>query len=240
MNDPLLLALDAACSQARSVVLVRPMDEGPQCLVDHGGVETFSTPGNRSDSGSDDIPEALLRESRNALARDDARALEVEGRRYLIQTIAPAPRLVVIGAVHIAQKLIPMARLAGYRVQLLDPREAFASQERFPEVEIIHDWPQEIMASLALDARTAVVTLSHDAKIDEPALASALESEAFYIGALGSKRTHAKRLMRLRSRGFDDDTLARICGPIGLHLGGRSPAEIAVAILAQMTQVRYA
>ena len=238
MNDPLLRALDAACSQARSVVLVRPMEEGPQYLVDHAGVETFAAPGKRYDS--DNIPEALLRESRNALARDDARALEIEGRRYLIQTIAPAPRLVVIGAVHIAQKLIPMARLAGYRVQLLDPREAFASHERFPDVEIIHDWPQEIMASLALDARTAVVTLSHDAKIDEPALASALESEAFYIGALGSKRTHAKRLMRLRARRFDDDALARICGPIGLHLGGRSPAEIAVAILAQMTQARYA
>ena len=238
MNDPLLRALDAACSQARSVVVVRPMDEGPQYLVNDSGVETFGTPGTGSDS--DGIPDALLRESRNALARDDARALEIEGRRYLIQTIAPAPLLVVIGAVHIAQKLIPMARLAGYRVQLLDPREAFASQERFPDVEIIHDWPQEIMTSLALDARTAVVTLSHDAKIDEPALASALESKAFYIGALGSKRTHAKRLMRLRSRGFSDDTLARICGPIGLPLGGRSPAEIAVAILAQMTQIRYA
>ena len=107
-------------------------------------------------------------------------------------------------------------------------------------MEIIRDWPQEIMASLALDARTAVVTLSHDSKIDEPALKCALESEAFYIGALGSKRTQAKRLERMRTLGFDEDALARICGPVGLPLGGRSPAEIAVAILAQMTQVRYA
>ena len=237
MNDLLLQAVDTANSQARPVVLVRPMDEGPEYLLDHAGVKTFGVPGSRSDSG---IPDALLRACRDALPRDDARALEIEGRRYLIQTIAPPPRLVVIGAVHIAQKLIPMARLAGYRVQLLDPREAFASEDRFADVEIICDWPQEIMASLALDARTAVVTLSHDSKIDEPALKYALESEAFYIGALGSKRTHAKRLERMRTLGFDEDALARICGPVGLPLGGRSPAEIAVAILAQMTQVRYA
>ena len=237
MNDLLLQVVDTAGSQARPVVLVRPMDGGPEYLVDHSGVKTFGEPGSRSDS---EIPDALLRACLEALPRDDARALEIEGRRYLIQTIAPPPRLVVIGAVHIAQKLIPMARLAGYRVQLLDPREAFASEDRFADVEIICDWPQEIMSSLALDARTAVVTLSHDSKIDEPALKCALESEAFYIGALGSRRTHAKRLERMRRLGFDEDALARICGPVGLPLGGRSPAEIAVAILAQMTQVRYA
>ena len=237
MNGLLLQAVNTASLEARPVVLARPMDDGPEYLVDHSGVKTFGAPGNRLDAG---IPDALLRACRDALPRDDTRALEIENRRYLVQTIAPPPRLIVIGAVHIAQKLIPMACLAGYRVQLLDPRGAFASEERFPDVEIICDWPQEIMASLALDARTAVVTLSHDSKIDEPALKCALESEAFYIGALGSKRTHAKRLGRMRTLGFDEEALARICGPIGLPLGGRSPAEIAVAILAQITQVRYA
>lgn len=236
MNGLLLQALDRACAQARPVVLARSLEEGPQYLVDQFGAEAF---GEQDDRSNSEVPEALLQACRDALARDDAWALEIGDRRYLIQTIAPPPRLVVIGAVHIAQKLIPMAIVAGYRVQLLDPREAFASEERFPDVEIINDWPQEIMASLRLDARTAVVTLSRDSKIDEPALKCALESEAFYIGALGSKRTHAKRLTRLRSLGFDAQTLARICGPVGLPLGGRSPAEIAVAILAQMTRVRY-
>ena len=132
-----------------------------------------------------------------------------------------------------------MARLVGYDVLLLDPRPAFASAARFPNVEIINEWPQEAMPKLSLDSRSAVVTLSHDAKIDEPALRAALESEAFYIGALGSKRNHSKRLERLGAAGFDDAALARVCGPIGLPLGGRSPAEIAIAIIAQMTQARY-
>lgn len=237
MNGPLLRALNDGLSQARAVVLVRPIEEGAEFLVDGSGVTAFGT---GDDGAQETLPGGLLERCRDALARDDARAVEVEQGRYLIQTIAPPPRLIVVGAVHIAQKLIPMARLAGYRVLLLDPREAFASQDRFPDVEIIHDWPQQVMSSLAPDARTALVTLSHDSKIDEPALKCALESEAFYIGALGSRRTHSGRLARLRSLGFDDRTLERICGPIGLALGGRSPAEIAVAIIAQMTQARYA
>jgi xanthine dehydrogenase accessory factor len=145
----------------------------------------------------------------------------------------------VIGAVHIAQKLIPMAMIAGYEVQLIDPRKAFASSERFPGINIVNDWPHEVMKTLQLDSRTAVVTLSHDAKIDEPALQAALESRAFYIGALGSQKNHTKRIQRLAALGFDKKTLARIAGPIGLPLGGRSPAEIAVAILAQIIQAVY-
>ena len=219
------------------MVLLRPVESGAEFLVERSGVTAF---GATDDGDAATVPNELLEHCRDALARDDARAVEVGQVRYLIQTIAPPPRLIVVGAVHIAQKLLPMARLAGYRVLLLDPREAFATVQRFPDVEISHEWPQEAMSSLALDARTAVVTLSHDAKIDEPALKCALQSDAFYIGALGSRKNHARRLQRLAMLGFDDEALARIHGPIGLPLGGRSPAEIAVAILAQMTRSRYA
>ena len=236
MNGTLLRVLSESLSRSRAVVLVRPIERGPPFLVDQSGVTAFGTAG---DGGQPTVPDELLEYCRDALARDDARAVEVEQGRYLIQTIAPPPRLIVVGAVHIAQKLIPMAQLAGYGALLLDPREAFATEQRFPGVEINHGWPQQAMPSLAPDARTAVVTLSHDAKIDEPALKCALQSDAFYIGALGSRKNHARRLQRLAALGFDGEALARICGPVGLPLGGRSPAEIAVAILAQMTQSRY-
>ncbi len=236
MKHDVLEALVRAGSDARPVVLVRDLAAGRQFLVDEGGAHTIE--GDTRDN-VDGIHDELLRRSREALAGDGARAVEIEEQRYLIQTFSPPPRLLIVGAVHIAQQLIPMATLAGYDVLLLDPRAAFASATRFPGVDIITDWPHEVMPELSLNARSAVVTLSHDAKIDEPALQAALESEAFYIGALGSKKNHARRLERLRALGFDEQTLARICGPIGLPLGGRSPAEIAVAILAQMTQARY-
>ena len=237
MKQDVLEALVEADAQSRPVVLVRNLADGRQFLVDRDGAHTLET-GARQSLGTE-LPEALVERARDALARDGAQAADIEGERYLIQTVSPPPRLFLIGAVHIAQKLTPMARLAGYDVLLLDPRPAFASAARFPDVEIINDWPQEAMPKLSLDSRSAIVTLSHDAKIDEPALQAALESEAFYIGALGSRKNHARRLERLGAAGFDEAALARIHGPIGLPLGGRSPAEIAIAILAQMTQARY-
>ncbi|SVA75548.1 uncharacterized protein METZ01_LOCUS128402 [marine metagenome] len=181
----------------------------------------------------------MLEHATNALDKDGTQTVDFSGETYLIQTLGGSRRLLVIGAVHIAQKLIPMAMIAGYEVQLIDPRKAFASSERFPGINIVNDWPHEVMKTLQLDSRTAVVTLSHDAKIDEPALQAALESRAFYIGALGSQKNHTKRIQRLAALGFDKKTLARIAGPIGLPLGGRSPAEIAVAILAQIIQAVY-
>jgi len=237
VKQDVLAALVAADSEARAVVLVRSLVDGGQFLLDRGGA--FRLEDGARQSVDTELAAELLARSTDALARDGAQAAEIEGERYLIQTLSPPPRLLIVGAVHIAQKLIPMARLAGYDVRLLDPRAAFASAARFPDVEIINDWPHEIMPGLSLDSRSAVVTLSHDAKIDEPALKAALESDAFYVGALGSKKNHAKRLERLGASGFDDAALARIHGPIGLPLGGRSPAEIAIAILAQITQARY-
>ncbi len=229
MKRDLLERLVAAQTSNRPAVLARSLSGESQFLLDGG---TGSEP-------PDGVPAEVLREARQALKRDGARTIEVAGQRYLLQTLSPPPRLLVIGAVHIAQALIPMARVAGFDVQLIDPRAAFATPGRFPGIEIINQWPQEVMDELPLNSRTAVVTLSHDAKIDEPALKAALESAAFYIGALGSRKNHAKRLQRLGAVGFDDETLARIAGPIGLPLGGRSPAEIAVSILAQIIQSRY-
>lgn len=158
-----------------------------------------------------------------------------EAERSFLTVHNPPLRMAIVGAVHIAQALAPMARLAGYDVTVIDPRGAFASERRFPGEAISEDWPDEALDALGLDARTAVVCLTHDPKIDDPALGRALASEAFYIGALGSKRTHGKRVERLTASGVSQDALARIHAPIGLDIGAKSPAEIAVAILAQAT-----
>ena len=229
MKREMLERLVAARHKNQSVVLVRGLISGRQLLIDDMGIYGDTA----------DVPDELLQRAREALRRDGAVTVELAEERYLLQIFSSPPRLIIIGAVHIAQALIPMARIAGYKVTLIDPRTAFASSERFPDTDISNEWPGEIMQDLSLDSRTAVITLSHDAKIDEPALQAALESEAFYIGALGSKKNHAKRLKRLAEHGFSAATLARIAGPIGLPLGGRSPAEIAVSILAQIIQSRY-
>jgi len=148
----------------------------------------------------------------------------------------PPLRLAIVGAAHIAQPLFVMAGEAGYDVTVIDPREAFASAARFPGAKLVHDWPDAALAAHGLDIRTAVVTLTHDPKLDDPALRAALESPVFYIGALGSTRTHAKRVARLKEAGFPEAQIARIDAPIGLDIGSRTPAEIAVAILAQLTE----
>jgi len=156
-----------------------------------------------------------------------------EGERF-VAIHNPPLRMAVVGAVHIAQPLVAMARLAGFDPVLIDPREAFASETRFPGEVLVHDWPDEALEAFAPDHRCAVVTLSHDPKIDDPALTVALRSDAFYIGALGSTRTHAKRVERLTQAGFTPDDIARIHAPVGLDIGGKSPSEIAVSIMAQI------
>lgn len=168
---------------------------------------------------------------------DKSRTIELEdGRKLFLHAYNPALRMVIVGAVHIAQPLSRMASLAGYDVTIVDPRTHFASADRFPGLSLNHDWPDEALAALAPDARSAIVTLTHDPKMDDPALSTALRSPAFYIGALGSTRTHAKRVERLQADGFSETDLARINGPVGLNIGAKSPAEIAIAILAQITE----
>lgn len=167
--------------------------------------------------------------------RTDTSGIEEDGRTF-VAVHNPPLRMVIVGAVHIAQHLVPMARACGYRPVLIDPRPAFGSQARFPDETILDDWPDEALRALRIDARTAVVTLTHDPKLDDPAIVTVLESEAFYLGCLGSTRTHAKRVARLKEVGFTDEEIGRIHAPVGLDLGGRQPAEIAVSIMAEVTQ----
>jgi len=187
-------------------------------------------------AGDLDLDADALAAVRAAVRADRSTTLEAGAKGVFVNVFNPPLRLVVVGAVHIAQALVPMAALAGYAVTVVDPRRAFATDERFPGVTISEDWPDEALDRLAPDPRTAVVTLTHDPKLDDPALIVALASPAFYIGALGSTRTHAKRLERLAAEGVEASAFARIHGPAGLPLGARSPAEIAVSIVAQMTQ----
>lgn len=227
MKRILLDRLLADRAAKRPVALVTDLADGRQALVREVDAE-----------GAFALDQAALGEVRRALRRDDSEIVEASGRRFFVQVHNPPPRMFLVGAVHIAQALAPMAALAGYGVSVIDPRRSFATGARFPGLALSHDWPDEAMASLGLDSRTAVVTLTHDPKLDDPALATALRSPAFYIGALGSKRTHAARLQRLAEAGFSPADLARIHGPVGLSIGALSPAEIAVSILAQVTTVR--
>lgn len=178
---------------------------------------------------------ALTSEGFKDRFRMDRSGVEDDGRFVAIHN--PPLRVAVVGAVHIAQALVPMARIAGFDPVIVDPRSAFGSEARFPGEKIIEDWPDEAMEQIGLDARTALVLLTHDPKLDDPALHIALKSKAFYIGALGSTRTHAKRVERLTEAGFEEAQIARIHGPIGLDIGAASPAEIAVSIMGELLRV---
>lgn len=186
-----------------------------------------------SDPSATDLEKTAL----TACRADKSGVHEIEGHDYFVNVFNPPLRLIIVGAVHIAQPLSMMAAQAGYAITIIDPREAFASKERFPNIALSHDWPDEAIAKFEPDARTAIVTLTHDPKMDDPALHAALRSNCFYIGSLGSKKTHSARLERLRQADFDEVSLARIHGPVGLFLGGKSPSEIAISILAEITQV---
>ncbi|QXT38806.1 XdhC family protein [Gymnodinialimonas ceratoperidinii] len=177
---------------------------------------------------------AVEREGHAARFRTDQSGMEGD---VFVHIHNPPLRMIVVGAVHIAQALVPMARLAGYDPVIVDPRPAFGAAARFPGETIVDDWPDAALDALGLDARTCVVTLTHDPKLDDPAIARALRSEVFYLGCLGSTRTHAKRVTRLEAEGFSEAEISRIHGPVGLAIGGRGPGEIAVSIMAQVTQV---
>jgi xanthine dehydrogenase accessory factor len=178
----------------------------------------------------------LEREGHAARFRLDRSGFEEDGETF-VAIHNPPLRLIIVGAVHIAQALVPIARIAGYDPLIIDPRDSFASEARFPGETVVQDWPDEGVRAFGLDARTALVLLTHDPKLDDPALIEALRSEVFYIGALGSTRTHAKRVARLQEAGFADADIARIHGPVGLDIGAANPSEIAVSILAEMTRV---
>lgn len=203
----------AASDAGNSVALTTSLADGAHQLFD-------------ADSAPDDVAKAM---------RDDrSRSLEDD---QFVRVFNTPRRLAVIGAVHIAQELVPMAQKAGFDVTVIDPREAFASEERFPGVTLNHDWPDEAMRAFAPDRRSAIVTLTHDPKLDDPALDIALPSDCFYIGALGSKKTQAKRVERLKEAGFSLEQISRIHGPVGLDINAQSPAEIAISIVAEIVSV---
>lgn len=194
------------------------------------GADSLVIEGEPSDPHFAPVITSALRSGKTGL-------VEMNGRSLFLNAHLPPPEIVVIGAVHISQVLAEIAGRVGFDIRIIDPRTAFATPERFAGIDLAAEWPVDALALRPLDAYCAVVALSHDPKIDEPPLAEALRVGCFYIGALGSRKSHAARLARLRAEGFDDQTLARIHGPIGLHIGASSPAEIAVAILAEIIQV---
>jgi xanthine dehydrogenase accessory factor len=181
---------------------------------------------------------AIVAAARRAMTIGKSETVEIGAHKIFLNVYVPPSRLIIVGAVHIAQSLAPMATMLDFDVTVVDPRGAWATSQRFPGVKVIKDWADEAFQALGLDGSTAVVTLTHDPKLDDPALESALRSDVFYVGALGSKRTHAKRKERLGEAGITEEQFARIHGPVGLNIGAKSPAEIAVSILGQIIEVR--
>lgn len=218
MRLDLLAALNAERAARRACAVVTELEGGGQRLVTATGLA--------SDPRGAEVAAAL--------AEGRSRTVGEGAQRAFIAVEIPPPRLLVVGAVHISQALAPMARIAGFEMTIVDPRTAFAATDRFPGVPLIAEWPEVALPAYGLDAHTAVATLTHDPKLDEPALAAALAAGCFYVGALGSRRTHAKRVERLAAAGVSPAAMARIHAPIGLDLGAASPAEIAVAVLAEV------
>lgn len=208
----------------RPFVLATRLDTGDQWLI------------RPNESAVDGVSPQLHEAALQALAADRSTTVTIDEVDRFLHVFNPPVHIILVGAVHIAQPLCHMAVVAGYRVTLVDPREAFATEERFPGVHLMKAWPDEAFADLRLDRRTAVVTLSHDPKFDDPALEVALRSSVFYIGALGSRRTHAKRCARLEEAGFARADLDRIHGPVGLDIGARTPGEIAVSVMAELVE----
>ena len=179
----------------------------------------------------------LVSAARRAMAIGRSETIDLGGQKIFLNVYVPPPRLIIVGAVHIAQTLAPMATMLDFDVTVVDPRGAWATSARFPGVKVIQDWADEAFQAMGLDVSTAVVTLTHDPKLDDPALESALRSDAFYVGSLGSKRTHAKRKDRLIEAGITEEQFSRIHGPVGLNIGAKSPGEIALSLMGQIAVV---
>lgn len=227
MKSKTLTALQDARVNRRAVVLATRLSDAAEALVY----------ADRADGElANDAP--LVSAARRAMQIGRSETVDLAGGKVFLNVYVPPARLIIVGAVHIAQSLAPIASLMDFDVTVVDPRRAFATDARFPGVNVMQEWADEAMEKMGLDVSTAVVTLTHDPKLDDPALEAALKSDVFYIGALGSKRTHARRKERLGEAGITDEQFARIHGPVGLNIGARSPAEIAVSILGQIVEVR--
>jgi xanthine dehydrogenase accessory factor len=220
MDAQSLKILNAERRARRAAILLTDLTSGDSRVIREG--ETVAG----------DLGTAVAKALRTGLSG----TVEAGGISYFLNVSVPRPRLVVIGAVHISQALAPMAKVAGFDMEIIDPRTAFATEERFPDLPLHADWPETVLKDRPLDGYTALAAVTHDPKIDDFALKSALEAGCFYVGALGSRKTHASRVKRLQDAGMSDSEIARIHAPIGLDIGASSPAEIAVAVLAQVIQ----
>lgn len=219
--DPVLLRkLNAERAARRAVILLTDLAGG----------------GNRVVREGDPVDGPLGAAVETAFRSGKSGLVEMEDRKIFLNVHLPPARIVVIGAVHISQALARMAEVAGFDITIIDPRTAFATEERFTGIDLVADWPEDVLKARPLDAYTALVAVTHDPKIDDFPLSQALDTGCFYVGALGSRKTHAKRIERLKALGHDDATIARISAPIGLDIGAASPAEIAVAILADVVE----
>ncbi|WP_454286757.1 XdhC family protein [Rhizobium arsenicireducens] len=215
-----LKALNAARAQRQAAILVTDLADGHDRVVVEGNA----------------VEGALGEEIAGRFRSGKSGSVEIDGRMLFLNVHLPPPRIVVIGAVHISQALYPMAAIAGYDMSIIDPRTAFATPERFSGVDLIADWPEDVLSARPLDRYSALVAVTHDPKIDDYPIAAALKAGCFYVGALGSRKTHAKRVERLMAQGFSEAEIARISAPVGIDIGAATPAEIAVATLADVIQ----
>lgn len=218
MDLATLARINEARAARRAVLLATNLASSAQILVDEEQA----------------APAYLAEACEKAFRQGKSGTVETPHGDTFLNVFVPPPRLLIIGAVHISQALYPMARAAGFDVTIIDPRTAFATPQRFPDVTLLPEWPDKVLPDIGIDRYTAIATLTHDPKVDDPALIAALRSKSFYVGALGSRKTHAKRVARLREAGFGEQDFVRIQAPIGLDIGAVSPAEIAVAVLAQV------
>jgi xanthine dehydrogenase accessory factor len=227
MKAQTVAALQQARNNRRAVVLATRLSDAAETLVFLDKAE-----------GALANDAAVVSAARRAMDIGRSETVDIGGQKIFLNVYVPPARLIIVGAVHIAQSLAPIATMLDFDVTVVDPRGAWATGSRFPGVKVVQEWADEAFEKMGLDVSTAVVTLTHDPKLDDPALEAALKSDAFYVGALGSKRTHAKRKERLAEAGITEEQFARIHGPVGLNIGARSPAEIAVSILGQIVEAR--
>ena len=223
MKDKTLNTILSEKNNRNIIIIATDLESGKQIII------------NNSD---DQDNKEIIIAAKTIINQGKSDIVNIGTKRWFINISLPPLRLVTVGAVHIAQPLAEIATISGYEVTIIDPRAAFANNKRFPNIAIINEWPEEALNNFNIDNRTAIVTLTHDPKLDDSALQVALKSDAFYIGSLGSKKTHNARIERLKISGFTIDEINKINGPVGLSIGARSPQEIAVSIISQIILIR--
>lgn len=224
MKDETLSLILSEKNNRNTIIVATEINSGEQIIIN-----------KKNDTN---INNKILIAAKNNIIQGKSEILEIESNKWFLNITLPPLRLITVGAVHIAQPLAEIATISGYEVVIIDPRAAFANNQRFPDIKIINEWPEVALNELAIDNRTAVVTLTHDPKLDDSALNAALKSKAFYIGSLGSKKTHKARVQRLKIANFSEDEIKRIHGPIGLAIGAKSPQEIAISIISEIITIR--